>query len=426
MPEKTVEVIIVGGGMVGLTAALAVADQGFSVLILEAQPLDPKNLYPDLQSTLNEISYDPRVSALTCASEQLLKRLDVWPLMQELRIAPYTEMDVWDGEGRGHIHFSAREIYEESLGHIVENRITVAALYQRAAEHSGIEIETGVKVSRLSDARIQGQVSLRQIECEDGRVFEAQLVVAADGAHSRIRQLAAIPMCEWDYGHHAITTTVRTEQSHQYTAWQCFTQSGPIAFLPLPDTNLCSLVWSTTPDQAEELLSLSEVEFCKMLERAFESKLGEVQWCDQRFSFPLRQRHAQFYVKPSLAVIGDAAHTIHPLAGQGVNLGLMDAAALAETLNAANARGEAIGREAVLKRYQRARQSVNIEMSAAMEGFKRLFGSDIPLLKLARGMGMSLMNQSGPVKQHIVMQAMGLNDDRLPKMARRSVQSDSI
>lgn len=425
MSVESVDVLVIGGGMVGLTAALAMAEKGFTVRVLEARQFDTKTLYKNLEQRLSQAAakdseYDPRVSALTGASEQLLKNLEVWPLMRKLRLSPYTEMDVWDGEGSGQIHFSAHDIYEDSLGHIIENSVTLAALYSRVTQHPDIRVEVGVSVHQLSDASNVSGVMSRKVECVDGQIYEARLVVAADGAHSRIRQLAAIPMCEWDYGHHAITTTVRTEKEHQSTAWQCFTQTGPIAFLPLPDPHLCSLVWSTSPDQASQLESLSTEDFCYQLEQAFERKLGAVQWCDDRFSFPLRQRHAHYYVKPSLAVIGDAAHTIHPLAGQGVNLGLMDAAFLAQVLNEAKARGEDFASESVLKRYQRNRQPINIEMSAAMEGFKRLFEADMPLLRLARGVGMSLMNKSGPIKQHIVMQAMGLNDGRLPDIAKRN------
>jgi 2-octaprenylphenol hydroxylase len=325
-------------------------------------------------------------------------------------------MDVWDGEGSGHIHFSSETLHEPHLGHIVENRVTVAALYQAAIAVDNVEIITGAAVTQLSD--VDAATGCRILQCADGQMLSAKLVIAADGAHSKVRQLAAIPMWEWDYGHHAIVTTVETALPHQATAWQRFTEDGPLAFLPLDNPKLSSIVWSTSPDHAKLLMELDDDAFCAALERAFESKLGAVIKSDTRFSVPLRQRHAKYYVQPGLAIVGDAAHTIHPLAGQGVNLGLMDAAALAEQVIAAFQRGEAFETLPVLKRFQRQRQSSNLQMSAMMELFKQLFGHQLPLLKLMRGMGMNALDKFGSAKDHLVMLAMGLGDD-MPKLARR-------
>ncbi|MCV6588794.1 MAG: UbiH/UbiF/VisC/COQ6 family ubiquinone biosynthesis hydroxylase [Marinobacterium sp.] len=412
--SQQADIIVVGAGMVGLTTALALAETGLDIHILEARDIDPQRIGVRLQA-MQAQGYDPRVSALTCASQQILSNVGAWPQMAEARISPYTDMDVWDGEGTGHIHFCSRELHEPALGHIVENRVTVAALLQQLPQHDNLTLHCGVRVQELSPPRHDEQ---RDLALSDGRQFRARLVIAADGAQSRTRQLAGIAMLEWDYGHHAIVTTVTTELPHQATAWQCFTDDGPLALLPLDDPHKVSIVWSTSPGHAGSLQALDDDAFCQALADASQHKLGNILAADPRHCFPLRQRHAKDYVRAGFATLGDAAHTIHPLAGQGVNLGLLDAAALAQALSTAVAEGENWHSLRVLKRFERSRQLNNVQMSAAMEGFRRLFGTQQPALVLARNLGMSVMNQLGPVKNHIVQQAMGLSGD-LPALARR-------
>lgn len=413
-----VDVIIVGAGMVGLTLAAGLASSGLQITILEQREGDVSG-----GATLKDQQrrgYDPRVSALTCASQQVLTAIGAWEYMGEYRLSPYVAMDVWDGEGTGHIHFSASDIHEPALGHIVENRVTLAGLHQTLKQWGNVELLSGVTVTDLSVE--QGQH--REVTLDNGALLRASLVVAADGALSKTRQMAGIPMWEWDYGHDAIVTTVKTERSHQGTAWQRFTNDGPLAFLPLSSEegeHYCSIVWSTSPEHAKELMALDDEAFCLVLGSAFEHRLGTVVSVAKRFAFPLRQRHAKAYVRPCFAAIGDAAHTIHPLAGQGVNLGLMDAAQLVDTLTEALERGESIGSERVLKRFQRERRTNNLQMSAAMEGFKRLFADQQPALALVRNMGMNLLDKLSPLKNHIVQDAMGLSG-RLPTLAKRGIK----
>ncbi len=411
------DVVVVGAGMVGLTAGLALEQAGLDVVVLEQNPLDLTAAVAAVNNA-RQSGFDPRVSALTCASQQILTRLGAWSTIETLGISPYTEMDVWDGLGTGEITFSAYALHEPCLGHIVENRVTVAGLCC-AVEQSGIELHSGVRVRGMQQLA-QG----RLLELEDGRQINARLVIAADGAHSSIRKLAGIPMCEWDYGHHAVVTTVQTEHPHQATAWQRFTEDGPLAFLPLndgADQQHCSIVWSTSPDHAKHLMALDDEAFCAALGQAFEHRLGAITGTAERFVFPLRQRHAQYYVKPGFAVIGDAAHTIHPLAGQGVNLGLLDAAQLAEVIQQAHQRGEDIGAETVLRRFQRARQTENLKMTAAMETFRQLFGYQNGWLGLVRNTGMRLFQRMPVVKNHLVLQAMGLSGS-LPELAKRPIK----
>ncbi len=408
------DLVIVGAGMVGLTLAALLADSGLRIRVLESRDIDPENIQ-SWERSQREIGYDPRVSALTVASQQVLTVAGVWSEITRMRAMPYRAMDVWDGEGSGNIRFDCAELHEPCLGHIVENRVTQTALLQRILSQPHCELSVGVQLTDLSGVDNEGA---RCLTLSNGEVLQARCVVAADGALSNTRKMAGIGMWEWDYGHHAIVTTVTTERSNQATCWQRFTDDGPLAFLPLPDTNLSSIVWSTSPDHARVLMEMDDEAFCQALTRAFEGRLGTVQQTDQRFVFPLRQRHAKQYVKAGFAAIGDAAHTIHPLAGQGVNLGLMDAAALAETIQDALAEGISWNTEYHLRRFQRARQSENLQMAATMEGFKRLFNTRNPLPRLLRNTGMSLMNNLSPVKNHIVQKAMGLSGS-VPRLARR-------
>lgn len=415
------DLVIVGAGMVGLTLAALVAPSGLKIKVLESRDVDLKGI-SDWEGSARQQGFDPRVSALTIASQQALSVAGAWSRMQDKRVTPYTGMDVWDGEGTGNIQFQSSELHESCLGHIVENRVTVTALCEAQAELDNVELIAAAEVVDLSEPDDQ---QLRTIQLANGWKLSASLVVAADGALSDTRRLAGIGMWEWDYGHHAIVTTVKTEQPHQSTCWQRFTDDGPLALLPLDSDDgdhYCSIVWSTSPDHAGELMALDEVEFCEALGQAIEQRLGRISWTDRRFVFPLRQRHARQYVKPGFAAIGDAAHTIHPLAGQGVNLGLMDAAALAEVILDSVRDAEPWHSEYVLKRFQRARQSENLQMAATMEGFRRLFGTGQPLARLLRNAGMSLMNNLSPVKNHIVLQAMGLSGE-LPRLARRPIRS---
>jgi len=414
--ELQADIVIAGAGMVGVTLANALAGTGCRIVLLEQRDGDPAGL-PEAVRQQQLGGYDSRVSALTCASQQILQSLGAWERMQDYRLSPYTDMDVWDGEGTGHIHFDSRELHEPCLGHIVENRVTLAALYEVMLGHNNIELISGVSVTALAEP----EAGVRVVTLSDGRSIRTPLLVAADGAMSRTRQLASLPMWEWDYGHHALVTSVETEQPHQQTAWQRFTEDGPLAFLPLSSDDgkhYSSIVWSTSPMHAKELQGMDDSAFCQALEQAFELKLGRVLWSDQRQLFPLRQRHAKYYVKAGFAAIGDAAHTIHPLAGQGVNLGLLDAAALAETLIEAAGRQESWGELRVLRRYQRNRRSDNLQMSAAMEGFKRLFNEQAPAVRLVRNLGMNMLDHLAPVKNHLVMDAMGLRGN-LPALAKR-------
>ncbi|MDN7140613.1 2-octaprenyl-3-methyl-6-methoxy-1,4-benzoquinol hydroxylase [Pseudomonas sp. JQ170] len=401
------DLLIVGAGMVGSALALALQHSGLDILLLDGSPLSIKPF--DDQS-----AFEPRVSALSMASQRILERVGAWQGVSDRRLSPYSDMRVWDGSGTGQIHFSAASVHADVLGHIVENRVVQDALLERLHDS-----EIGLLANaRLEQMRRSGDDWL--LTLADGRTLRAPLVIAADGANSAVRRLTGCETREWDYLHHAIVTSVRCAKPHQATAWQRFTDDGPLAFLPLlrdGQQDWCSIVWSTTPEQAEHLMSLPDDAFCAELERAFEGRLGAVLQADPRVCVPLRQRHAKRYVAEGLALIGDAAHTIHPLAGQGVNLGFLDAAVLAEELQHAYERGERLADVRVLSRYERRRMPHNLALMAAMEGFERLFQADPLPLRWLRNSGLKWVEQLPEAKALFVRQAMGLSGD-LPELAR--------
>ncbi|PWB32741.1 2-octaprenyl-3-methyl-6-methoxy-1,4-benzoquinol hydroxylase [Pseudomonas sp. SDI] len=405
--EMRADLLIVGAGMVGSALALALQHSGLEILLLDGSPLTVKPF--DAQAP-----FEPRVSALSAASQRILERLGAWPGMHARRVSAYSDMHVWDGSGTGQIHFSAASVHADVLGHIVENRVVQDGLLERLHDS-----EIGLLANaRLEQMRRSGDDWL--LTLADGRTLRAPLVIAADGANSAVRRLTGCETREWDYLHHAIVTSVRCAAPHQATAWQRFTDDGPLAFLPLArdgGQDWCSIVWSTTPEQAERLMALDDSAFCAALERAFEGRLGAVLEADPRLCVPLRQRHAKRYVAEGLALIGDAAHTIHPLAGQGVNLGFLDAAVLAEELLHAYERGERLADVRVLSRYERRRMPHNLALMAAMEGFERLFQADPLPLRWLRNSGLKWVEQLPEAKALFVRQALGLSGD-LPALAR--------
>jgi 2-octaprenylphenol hydroxylase len=399
--NNTYDLLIVGGGMVGSALACATAEAGFKVCLLEMR--EPQREWPK-----DEV--DLRVSALTRASQRVLENLGAWERMSQMRISPYNDMEVWDEGGSGRIHFNAAEIGEANLGHIVENRVTQLALWERMESLENIELRYPARVSQLLLDTNPGVI------LNDGTHLQAKLIAAADGRDSQIRQMAGIETKGWDYDQHAIVATIWPQQHHGYAARQRFMKTGPLAFLPIDDGR-CSIVWSTSPQEAEELMGMNDADFCQALTQASEQMLGKINAVGPRGAFPLRLGHAETYIRPGLALVGDAAHAIHPLAGQGVNLGFLDAATLAETVIDAKAKGRDIGSFATLRRYERARKGANMGMLGVMDAFKRTFSNEIPPLKWARNLGLTLADRSGPLKHLMVKRAMGLTGE-LPSLAR--------
>ena len=405
MPEPALkshyDVLVVGGGMIGAALALGLSRQGWQVGLVEGAPMAQLT---EAAGPASEVAdFEPRVSAISVASQRLLTDLGVWQSVASSRHCPYREMVVWDGDGTGRIRFSAAEMGAQSLGTIVENREIVRALFLALAG-STVTVFDGVRVQRWH--REQG------LSLEDGRTLSADLVVGADGGQSRLRQWAGLATREWDYDQQAIVATVRTERSHQFTAWQRFTPTGPLAFLPLGPENgeehFCSVVWSQDTEEARRLMLLDDEAFAHAIGHALEGELGRVESVSRRYAFPLRQRHAKDYVGEGVALVGDAAHTIHPLAGQGANLGYGDVAAMLDELARARRSGLSPADSLVLARYQRRRKGENLAMMAAMEGFKQLFARDELPVRWLRNTGMRWLDRLAPVKNRIAAEAMGL------------------
>ncbi len=397
------DVAIVGAGIAGSALALALSGHGLSVVVIEAQPLESGQLPAGLELE----DFDPRVVALNPSSQALLEQWGAWQGVAGYRSCAYRHMTVWDADGTGAIDFDCSDVGAAALGHIVENRALVRSLLTRLQACADVRLLAPERLSSCSRDAAGAMV----LELESGAQLQAGLLVAADGALSKVRELLDFHTREWDYGHHAIVATVQVEYDHEATAWQRFLPSGPLAFLPLPGAtgaHYCSLVWSIDSARVQGLMDLAGPDFCRALERAFEQRLGKVIACSQRYAFPLRQRHAPDYVQAGAALVADAAHTIHPLAGQGINLGLQDVAVLAEELLRARQRGEAPGSLAVLKRYQRRRKGENLAMMVAMDGFKRLFEQPSLPLRWLRNAGMRGVDRARPLKRRLMQQAMGL------------------
>ena len=391
------DIIIVGAGMVGATLACGLAEEAEQLKIALIDANEP-------QFDWDNESYDMRVSAITRASQKLLKNVGAWEYIADQRISPYQDMFVWDGAAKGELHFDSSDMGEADLGHIIENRVIVKALHQRIKEFPQIELLCPAKLKKIEFKQDKNIVTL-----ENKTELTANLVVAADGSRSWVRQQADIAVKGWDFDQAALVTTVKTEKYHQDTAWQRFLPTGPLAFLPLTE-GYSSIVWSTSPDEAKRLTEISKEDFAIELEEAFESKLGQVTSVAERAVFPLRLFETLNYVKPRLALVGDAAHTIHPLAGQGVNLGLADVASLIEVMVDALNDKKDIGDLKVLRRYERWRRSENRAMIIAMDGLKRLFGSELSSVKSLRRAGLNAVNKIIPLKNIIMRQAMGISN----------------
>jgi 2-octaprenylphenol hydroxylase len=387
--------------MVGGALSCDLVRRGFEVAVVEASQPPSEDDWE---------GFDLRVSAISRSSERIFRSLGAWQGMCARRVSPFREMHVWDSGSHGSIHFDSADIGEPLLGHIIENRVVVAALEDRLAELDGV---TWYRPSRLLTLERRGRTLHLGLDSVE---IEADLVVGADGAGSRVRSLAGMPCAVRDYGQRGLVATVKTALGHAETAWQRFLPTGPLAFLPLTG-GYSTIVWSAPSELVEALLARDEEDFRTALADAFEGRLGTVEWVGERAAFSLRRQHAQAYVQPGIALVGDAAHTVHPLAGQGANLGLLDAACLAEMLADARTRGRTAGELAPLRRYERWRKGHNLAMQAAMDGFKGLFGSPLAPLRLARGIGLNLTDGVVPAKRMFMRLAMGLAGD-LPAIAR--------
>lgn len=393
------DLTIIGGGMVGLTLAASLAESDLSIALIES------NQSP----LLNEQSVG-RVSAISYASRAIFEKLGIWPEINPNRITAYHSMHVWDKDSFAKIDFSADQVDCPDLGYIIENAQIQGALLQSVQKQPNVTFYAPDQLSNIAIGEGEAWLML-----QSAQTLTSKLVVAADGANSWLRKKVDIPLIHWDYNHHAIVATVKTELAHENCARQIFTPDGPLAFLPLFEKNLCSIVWSVPPEKAEQLKALSDAEFNKQLTRSFDNRLGSCEVCGERFEFPLSMRYARDFARHRIALIGDAAHTIHPLAGQGVNLGILDALALAQTISEQSEADKDIGLYENLRHFERWRKSEATQMIAAMELLKRLFQGNNPVQKSLRDIALLLADKITPLKKQFIRQAMGLTGE-LPKI----------
>ncbi|PHM26985.1 FAD-dependent 2-octaprenylphenol hydroxylase [Xenorhabdus budapestensis] len=394
---QSFDVVIAGGGMVGLALACGLHSSGLRIAIVEEHP-PTSTFHTDDEHTL-------RVSAINAASERLLTHLGVWQKLLAMRVSPYQGMEVWDQDSFGRIQFNAAENGLNHLGHIIENNVIRQALWQQAESLSDVTMFGSVSLKNVAWGENEAFITL-----SDERMLTSRLVVGADGAHSWLRQHADIPLTFWDYEHHALVATIRTAESHQGVARQVFHGDGILAFLPLSDPHLCSIVWSLPAEAAQQRKTMETELFNRQLSVTFDMRLGQCELISDRQTIPLMGRYARNFAAHRLALLGDAAHTIHPLAGQGVNLGFMDVAELIGELNRLNQQSKDIGQYLYLGRYERRRKHSAAVMLVGMQGFRLLFDGNNPFKKLFRDVGLTLANSFPGVKPQLLRHAMGLHD----------------
>ncbi|MDE0753138.1 MAG: UbiH/UbiF/VisC/COQ6 family ubiquinone biosynthesis hydroxylase [Woeseiaceae bacterium] len=395
--KQPIDIVIVGAGMVGLAIANLLGKSDLAnVTVIDAGKKPIFSLEDDLSL---------RVSAIAPGSAELLRAIGVWDEIATERACPYRDMRVWDAAGHADgpetVAFSAAEFAAPQLGFIVENILVRTALLNKVAQTNvATRFETTIKSMRKSSNRYE-------LELDSGRTLAPELVIGADGARSFIRDAAAIEIDSWPHEQKAFVTHLMPELDHRNTAWQRFLTDGPLGILPLHDGRV-SIVWSTTPENADDALAMTDEQLASRLTEISGGVLGRLTPSGDRGAFPLESQHAKHYVTPGLALVGDAAHAIHPLAGQGVNLGFADAIKLAEVLVSALEGGEFIGDRPVLRKYERARKGDNQLMLNFVRGLNKLFSAEYSSLQPLRGAGMAAFNKSGPLREHAVRVALGL------------------
>jgi len=385
------DVAVVGAGMVGAALALRLAESGFDVALIEAREPPPWRVEDDV---------DLRVVAMAPSSVAFLDQVGAWKNIAASHANAYTRMHVWDASAPGTLTFDAKEQGESALGYIVENRLIQSVLWN-SLRQANVAMRVPVNVVSM-----EADADRRMLALDDGTSLSARLVVAADGAESALRKMAGIDVRERSYGQRAIVAHVTTERAHESTAWQRFLPNATLAFLPLGDGR-SSIVWSAPAEDVERLLALDDSAFRRELGVAFDFRLGNIMATSKRVAIPLRLLLAKRYVAQRLALAGDAAHVVHPLAGQGVNLGLRDASELADALIDARDAKRDFAADFVLRRYERRRRSDDSLSAYAFDAIQRAFGSDIVPIAIARGTALSIVDRIAPLKKLFARHAAG-------------------
>lgn len=384
------DIIIVGGGMVGSALACRLAQTSLKIAMIERQAPTPFDV---------EQAMDLRVSAISASSQQLLRDMNVWDEIEAMRSCPYRYLETWENEG-SHLLFDSHDMHRDCLGHIVENRIIQLALWERIKDFDNITVLSGQTINHIN-AQTSGydiQLGEQQLHCK--------LLIGADGANSMVRTAANIGVTAWDYQQHAMLISTTTAAPQQDITWQKFFPSGPRAFLPLANNN-ASLVWYDSPARIKALSSMPLSQLTQEVIEHFPNRLGEFN-INSAGSFPLTRRHAQQYVKPHVCLVGDAAHTINPLAGQGVNLGFKDVDCLSQVITDAVNHGDAWWQESVLKKYEKTRRKDNLLMQSAMDAFYLTFSNHSSPLQFIRNVALKTAQQFTWGKKQVMKYAMGL------------------
>ncbi len=392
------EVVIVGAAIAGLTLACYLMNKGLRIAIL--------NKGDDNQAAIAKSTFDLasqlRVIAITLGSQQLLEKLQVWQRLTVEQQTPFRSLQVWEPAKQANLFFDSAELGQATLGYIVKNQDLQNVL--------SVQAKTDQKITWFSSDTLVDMVhephQMRLI-LASGVSITTSLVVGADGMHSSVRRLAGLAVNSSDYDQAALIATVRTELAHEEMARQIFLSTGPLAFLPLADPYYCSIVWSTTPEAARRLKEMSDSPFCAELAQVFEQRLGDIQSTSPRLSFSLKTQQAEHYIKSGMALIGDAAHVIHPLAGQGANLGIADADCLAKVILTAKLKQRSFSALHTLRAYERQRRFHNRLMNSSVGGIKYLFATKNPLLQKTRQFGLSVLNKIPALKNGIARYAMG-------------------
>lgn len=388
---KQFDLTIIGGGMVGLALAALLKESDLHIAVIEAFP----PITPESEITC-------RVSALNIASEKLLEKLGVWQALKNLRATPYNKMDVWEKDSFANIQMAPEAFGLTHLGHIAENHLIQKVLWDKVSQQENVEIITTLpkRLDRNADNAI--------LTLENNELIVSKLIVGADGANSWTRQQVGIPVTYRDYGHHAFVCNVQTAEPHQNCARQIFSPESILAFLPLHEQNLSSIVWSQPQKEAERLVEMDAENFNKELTVAFDNRLGTCEVVGERKAIKLTARYARNFAQSRIALVGDAAHTIHPLAGLGVNLGFQDAVGLAQNIQE-NLKNQCdIGEYRYLRSFERQRKVEAVKMLASMQGLKSLFAGNHPVKKFIRGVGLSTTNKLSIVKNLLMKQGLGI------------------
>lgn len=385
------DVMVVGAGVVGAASALALANTGLQVALVEANPV------PRWSADARDL----RVYAFAPDNAALLAKLGVWDEVLAARAQPYRRMRVWDAAGGGELTFDADQLARCELGWIIENNLLVDRLW-RAVECVGVEIVQPATVTGL--AQRDDRISLTM---SDGEMLDARMVIAADGARSKLRELAGIEVSAHDYAQSGVVAYVETAEPHQHTAWQRFLPGGPLALLPVDGERQSSIVWSLPADEAERVLALDDEAFAIELTQAFAARLGDIRPLSKRIAFPLRRQLTTTQLKGRLLLVGDAAHAVHPLAGQGVNLGLRDVAALHRLALEAAGRGRRFDAPERLQRWARERRSDNVVSTHAFETINRVYSNDALIPTFLRGHALSIANAIAPLRNALWRHAAG-------------------